>query len=368
MTKSHKIRALVSVALLSAVAGCNREPTISTYDAPKENDRMEAPILANAAPEAAAPDRDGIASYDAPKTWKLDPNPRPMREMTFDVGAGDKASSVIVMRFPAVTYTNDPLGNINRWRAQVGLEPVKDVAAQKSAKIKVGAEDGTAFDLAGKAPTRQIVVMLPRGEDIWYFKFTPNTDTINAEWENFEKFLASVKFGKVAAAPSAMPDKLPAGHPGVGADAPAIPDASSHSSLGEYKAPASWKLDPQKRPMRELTYSIGEGEKSVVILVSRLPASSFTNAELPNINRWREQVGLPPVNELSAQKSEKITIGGGDGSLYDLSNGKTRQILAYVMRGNDIWYFKIIGNAEMVEKESAPFQQFLGTIKFAPPK
>ena len=372
MTKSHKLRALVSIALLSAVAGCNREPTISAYDAPKENDRMEAPILANAAPEAAAPERDGITAYDAPKTWKLDPNPRPMREMTFDVGEGDKASSIIVMRFPSVTFTNDPLGNINRWRGQVGLEPAKEIAQQKSAKIKIGAEDGTAFDMPGKAPNRLVVAMLPRGEDIWYFKFTGNTDTINAEWESFEKFLTSIKFGKVApkadANPGVLPDKMPSGHPAVGPNPPAVLAGAGRWTLGEYKLPASWKLDPEKRPMRELTCTIGEGDKALTVIVSRLDSSSFTNAVLPNINRWRDQVGLPPVKEISDQKFEKTTIDGVEGSLYDLSNGKIRQILAYVMRGGDIWYFKIIGAAEGVEKESAAFQQFLGTIKLAPPK
>ncbi|MGA2498029.1 MAG: hypothetical protein ABSH20_09820 [Tepidisphaeraceae bacterium] len=384
MTKSQKLRALVSIALLSAVAGCNREPTISAYDTQKENDRMETPVMANAAPEAAAPERDGIAGYDAPKTWKLDPAPRPMREMTFDVGEGDKASWVIVMRFPSVTYTNDPLGNINRWRGQVGLEPVKTIADQKAAKIRIGAEDGTAFDLPGKAPNRLVVAMLPRGEDIWYFKFTGNTDTINAEWENFEKFLSSIKFGKVApkadanpgAVPDALPsghpavgpDKMPSGHPAVGPDNPAIPADASRWTLGEYKVPASWKVDPQKRPMRELTCTIGEGDKQLTVIVSRLDASSFTNAVLPNINRWRDQVGLPPVKEVSEQKSEKTTIDAVEGSLYDLSNGKIRQILACVMRGSDIWYFKIIGAAEGVEKESAAFQQFLATIKLAPPK
>ncbi|MFI5380781.1 MAG: hypothetical protein ACHRHE_15900 [Tepidisphaerales bacterium] len=342
-----------------------------------------APVLADAVPNAAAPqEQEGIAAYDAPKTWTLDPTPRMMRELTFTLGDGEKAVTLIVSRLAASSFS-DALGNINRWRGEVGLEPLTDVSQQKSAKIKIGAVDGTAFDVPGKAPNRLVVAMLPRGEEIWYFKFKGHTDTINAEWENIEKFLASIKFGKAAPKadpnagagpdklpsghPTVGPDKLPSGHPTVGADAN-TGGAANPSGLAAYKAPASWKLDPQPRPMRELTYTLGEGDKSATIIVSRLGAASFTNAVLLNINRWRDQVGLPPVKEPAEQKSEKITIGGAEGALYDLSGAKGRQILTYAMQGDEIWYFKIIGDPGLVEKEKPAFQQFLGSIKFAPAK
>jgi hypothetical protein len=375
MTNRPTLCAALSIAMLSAVGGCNREPQITSYDTPKENERMKAPVLANAAPEAAAPDRETVVAYDAPKSWTLDPNPRPMREMTFSVGEKDKMSEVIVMRFPAITFTNDVLGNINRWRGQVGLEPVKAASDQKSAKIKIGAEDGTAFDLPGKSSARQVVTMLPRGEEIWYFKFVGHTDTINAEWENFEKFLGSVKFGK-AQPPAGDPhaglnmgsgDKLPAGHPTVGGNNPGGAAPAAGAAI-ECKAPASWKLDPQPRPMREATYNIGEGDKGATVIVSRLPATSFINDVAGNINRWRNQVGMDAIKDKSEQKSEKVTIGGQEGTIYDLTGTRARQIVALVMRGDDIWYFKVIGNTETIEKEKAGFQQFLGSIKFAPGK
>ncbi len=370
MMNGLNLRALLRFALLASLAGCNREPQITSYDAPKEEDRMEAPILANAAPPAAPQDVETISGFDTPKSWKLDPTPRTMREMTFNVGEGEKSASIIVMRFPAPTFSNDVLGNINRWRGQVGAEPVKTVADQKTAKIKIGTEDGTAYDLPGKAPNRQVIAMLPRGEDIWYFKFIGHTETINLEWENFEHFLASVKFGKSTANPAdphaglnVAPDgKLPAGHPTVG------PGEVRSAAPVEYKAADSWKLDPQPRPMREATYNVGEGEKAATVIVSRLPAVSYTNDVLGNINRWRNQVGMEPIKDKAEQKTERVALGGLDGTLYDLAGPKSRQIIALVTRGEDIWYFKITGNSETVEKEKAAFGQFLASIKFAPGK
>ncbi len=312
-----------------------------------------------------------------------------MREMTFFIGEGETAAAVIVSKLPESTYTNNPLNNVNRWRGQVGLPPLQELGDQKMEAVTIGDEGGTLLDLVGTNHRRLILAMLRRHGAIWYFKVQGHATTVGAERQSLESFLKSVKFGVARTQPdphvagrsvggSAMPtghppmgsgqagDGLPEGHAPIGAGTPAASNRTT--ALAEYKAPAAWKLDPERRPMREQTYHVGDPAKNTLVIVSRLPAETYTNNPLANINRWRDQVGLGPVEQLSDQPSRKLTIGGVEGSIYDLVGPRGgRQILALVTLGGDIWYFKIIGHTTVIDAEKENFESFLMSIRFKSP-
>ncbi|MFI5379823.1 MAG: hypothetical protein ACHRHE_11035 [Tepidisphaerales bacterium] len=371
---------------LAAASGCNHQPQPPAKNAPAEP-APAARAGGGEAPDATAGANEVIVTQEAPKTWQLDPTPRQMREMTYAIGEGEKAAAVIVSKLPETTYTNDPLSNINRWRTQVALPPLTDIAQQKMEKVKIGSADGTLLDLAGVYNRHLILAMLRRNGAIWYFKLLGHHETVAAERKGLESFLASVKFGPPAAGallagtnppgpalPSGHPPtpgnpsaSMPEGHVPVGGGNAAVPARTP--GLSEFKAAATWKQDPERRPMRELTYNIGEEPKGAVVIVSRLPAETFTSNPLPNINRWRDQVGLGPVEDLAGQPSQKVIIGGETGSIYDLTGPQRgRQIVALVTRGGEIWYFKIIGSAETIDTEKANFEAFLASVKFAAEK
>ena len=147
-------------------------------------------------PGSPAPAAASNATWTAPKDWKQDPTPRDMRLATFHVGEGDAKTEVQVSKFPVATFSNDPAGNINRWRQQVGLAPAENPAAANAPQaVTVADTPGYLFDLNNPANgKRQLVAMLQRGEEIWYFKILGPARTVTDQKPAFETFLKSVQF------------------------------------------------------------------------------------------------------------------------------------------------------------------------------
>ena len=87
-----------------------------------------------------------------------------------------------------------------------------------------------------------------------------------------------------------------------------------------------------------------------------------------NMTRWRGQVGLPPVTEDEAAKlAEKISVGGQPADLYDLVGGGQRILAASEHRDDTEWFFKMTGDADLVEKQKPAFITFLKSVSFGPP-
>ena len=204
----------LAVVAFALATGCDSAETeVRKYEAPKEARPSTAatapatgPAIATATAGATAPDALAAApgaaqqiQWTAPAGWTHEPQPRPMRVATFVVGEGAKRGELIVTRFRA-GGVGSLLDNINRWRQQVGLEPVTDEKAVTPDKTTVGGHEGQVYDMAGPAgdgnPPRRnrvVVVETPTG-DLWFFRFFGPADVIDAERGRFEEFLRSVKF------------------------------------------------------------------------------------------------------------------------------------------------------------------------------
>jgi hypothetical protein len=75
-------------------------------------------------------------AVELPEGWTLDPTPRPMRVATYIITDPGGPVEVALTRFPG--DTGGVLGNINRWRQQVGLGPVTE--AELPATVRSFAE------------------------------------------------------------------------------------------------------------------------------------------------------------------------------------------------------------------------------------
>jgi hypothetical protein len=91
---------------------------------------------------------------------------------------------------------------------------------------------------------------------------------------------------------------------------------------------------------------------------------------LPNVNRWRGQIGLPPVTaaELEEQVSQ-IDLGGVTGQyvrLYPAEDAESGQaILAVIaIAGDRAWFFKLMGDAELARREQSRFEDFVRSVQF----
>lgn len=126
-------------------------------------------------------------------------------------------------------------------------------------------------------PRRMIAVVIPREDWLWFFKMEGDVEPVVARANEVREFLKSVSFSN--------PDRP------------------------EWTVPPNW----QQLPGNEMRYAtlLLDGEPHLELSVTKLPAQRAAISEqvVANINRWRNQLSLPPIdeNELSAY-TEKLTL------------------------------------------------------------
>lgn len=76
-----------------------------------------------------------------------------------------------------------------------------------------------------------------------------------------------------------------------------------------WAVPAGWTEDPKPRQMRLTTYIAPDPAGPVEIAVTRF--GGRVGGELANVNRWRGQLGLPPIRE--AELDQTVVRFSGDG-------------------------------------------------------
>ncbi|HEY0945810.1 MAG TPA: hypothetical protein VGD81_11100 [Opitutaceae bacterium] len=133
-----------------------------------------------------------------------------------------------------------------------------------------------------------------------------------------------------------------------------------------WAAPSGWE-SRQGSAMRKATYAItGEGGATAELAVTAFPGD--VGGDLANVNRWRGQIGLPPISaaELPAAL-ERFEANGLKIAVADLtaSSGTppTRVLGGIVPHDGSTWFFKLTGPAPLLEREKAAFIDFLKTVK-----
>jgi len=162
-----------------------------------------------------------------------------------------------------------------------------------------------------------------------------------------------------AAAPMAMPATMP--------DGLAVPDNSGLPKL-KYTLPDGWK-EKALTQMRVASFEVSENGKTADVSV--IPLGGTSGGDAANVNRWRGQVGLPPLDEDALAKlAEKAEVAGQPADLYDLAgtapgSGEPERILGAILHGGDtIWFYKMTGDADLVEKQKNNFIAFLKSVDF----
>lgn len=86
--------------------------------------------------------------------------------------------------------------------------------------------------------------------------------------------------------------------------------------------------------------------------------------DLANINRWRGQVGLPPI---SAEDVGIAIVSRGLGELLvrrvDLDNNGRRMVIDMIRVGSMTWFIKIDGTSQSVMEQLAAFDQHVDSAE-----
>jgi len=149
---------------------------------------------------------------------------------------------------------------------------------------------------------------------------------------------------------------------GHGATAPSL----------KFIAPDGWE-EHALGTMRKASFIVrGESDDLVDISVMSFPGD--TGGVHANVNRWREQIGLPPLPsaELS-QQIDDLTINDNAYLMVDISGApaaegqKPQRIIGAILPlGLETWFFKMMGEQELTAAQHEPFLRFLETVEYEP--
>ena len=346
---------------MAGTLGCRPEPeAVRRYTIPKQAtvdemggaDRMLAAAVLQPAqawffklvgPEAAVEDQEphfvalikslrfknaGAADWKLPEGWHELPGTGE-RYATLETG-GDQPLSVAVTVLPR--RDNDDasylLANVNRWRKQIGASEITAADLERERQIDAGGTKATLVDLVGRVRPAAMGGPFADGAH-------PPMGPEMAGGSDRERTLQHA------------PDdgRSPGGR----------------SPQLHYDTPAGWREQPAKGE-RLANFIVGEGPQAAELTV--IPLGNEAGDLVANVNRWRGQVGLPPIERDAVEsEAEPIDVGRDKGTYIRLV-GAERSILAVLYpTGDRIVFITLKGGNELVAQEVENFQSFVHSLE-----
>jgi hypothetical protein len=364
-------KGLCAVTLL-ALVGCGDD--IHVYKVAKETEpaqMSQSSAHEHSHPEEGSPAALPRLQWTLPAGWE-EGQASSMRVGSFLVKDKEgQRADVSIIPLPEGGGENLSLVMVNMWRAQVDLPPIKqEEVASQSEEVVVGGERGQLFDMVGekpagegKTPLRIVVAKATRQGANWFFKMTGDDPLVRQQKPVFKQFLASIKFDE-----STEPMQFAKAPRAVSTNAKAVPRENSEKPA--WVVPPGWQ-EVEGAQMLVAKFVIpGNAGAKAELNVSQLGGTG--GGILPNVNRWRNQLGLTPVTESDLkQQMQSLDVLGGKAMLIEMTGTdartgqKARLIGAIVPQADQTWFYKLMGNEQVVERERDVFTRFLQTIKYS---
>jgi hypothetical protein len=179
-----------------------------------------------------------------------------------------------------------------------------------------------------------------------------------------------VTHARVKRSPDAQAPTMGAGMgampPGAqGGEAVPPPPAPGQGEGLRWNLPKGWTQDAKSGGMRYATLKpAARGKIDVSVVVLPGPAGG----ELANVNRWRGQIGLAPMDEASlASARHAVKAPAGSVSVYDFTSegqAKSRMVAGLLTAGGNSWFVKMVGDAEAVGAARGDFMRLLESLRF----
>ncbi len=353
MQTSVKITAFVVLGM--ALWGC-KDDEIRVYQSPKEQ-----PILAQDQPSATIdpPPAERIR-WTVPKDWRRLPGKQPMRVATFETGNADQRLEISVTAFPG--NTGGLLANVNRWRDQLGLQPIdQSQLVDHVSPLSHNTFKGSVVEISGAstpvdgATNRLTAVIMDDGMGMtWFVKAAAPAATMARHRDALLRFAHSFTLSDQ---PAGVDDHQPDARPG--------PDEAAVS----WDRPEHWQPDTEASMIATAAFRIDtQADGFVKVTVTALPGDG--GGMLDNLNRWRQQVGLPKIDALADQPKSQLSAGPVSATLFDLlaptgATARHQHILVAVLTEPDrTWFVKMTGPHAGVQEQKAAFDRFVRSIRF----
>jgi hypothetical protein len=329
--------------LLAAVAlsGCKREQ-VTAYEIPKEEYRLTAPAV------AAAPSRPQI-QWTLPEGWTEKTGQAQMGVGAFRVQAdSEKYADIRIIPLRAGPDTEKQ--SINIWREELGLGelPLDQINGEE---FEIPGAHTHLYDIrsdepriAGKFKARTTGAVIEKDDTLWFVKMIGEESVVADQQDEFRQFLKSLKFEAGRSASSQ------AGH-------------SGSSQAADWPTPSNWQPKAPPNSVVLAAYQVGESGKTADISVTSFPGD--TGGLFANVNRWRAQMALPPIQESELGRfAREVTLPDGTKAIaVEITGGGKSNYTLVVRRGDRSWFYKIIGEPTIVSAEKERLAEFASKAK-----
>ncbi len=171
---------------------------------------------------------------------------------------------------------------------------------------------------------------------------------------------------------TSQPAALPPGHPNIDMNAPTLPQSTmAQAENPQWTVPEGWEQGPASSIRRGSWTVKGAEGQTADIAITAFPGD--VGGLLANVNRWRAQINLPPVMpDQVASLASNIEVNGTNATVVDFvadkpPAGKTqpqRMVVVTVPHAGNSWFFKMTGDAPLVESQKEKLLQFVKSVKF----
>lgn len=261
---------------------------------------------------------DEKPTWKLPEDWKQKAGSE-LRYATIEIPTAAAPVELTVIPLPLGDASRDEytLSNVNRWREQLQLAPIT--------KEQLGEQTKT--------------VELPNDHRAIYVDYV---GLMKANTMGRPPFAAN--------APPAQP-AAPANSPRPSSDL-------------KYDLPAGW-APSAGNAFSKAAFKVEDGGKSVEITVTSAGGDSRAN-----INRWRGQIKLPPLESAElAKEIQPIKLGERTGEYVSLigpadANPREAILGVIVADGGTSWFIKLKGDVALAEREKKNFEAFVQSLRF----
>ncbi len=307
---------------------------------------------------------------DLPEGWERQ-SPGPMRLVNLTLAGHPDVECYLTVLGRA---GNTLLGNVNRWRGQMGAEPIDEAALASLPRHPLLGTDATFLELEGTlsdmsgAPARPdqgLLGLLSELPNVFLtFKMVGPKEVLQGERERFLAAAASLRVETQSAPPGHM------GGAGSGAAAPAGPQPEVERGALTWTAPEGWE-SLGATGMREVTFRIGSDGTECWVTFLGLGAGGVE----ANVNRWRSELGLAALAENEIQGLTRIPVMGvegvlveGEGDWSGMGKGAVggAGLLGLIATLSDRTLFvKLVGPAASVRAERGRLEAFCRSLEMS---
>lgn len=379
--------AVAWIAFVSAVvlpsAGCGRPPDEVVIEGRRNASRPSLPVLGRATsvqrfefhpepmpardPAAASPQGEQGFDFMTPPGWvelaassarpiNLRPAGNPDAECYMAVLSGTGGGLV---------------SNVDRWRKQMGLEPLRPGEIDALPEIDVAGAPAKVLELSGsyagmgaeaRPGWKLLGAVQVRANGSLFVKMTGPAEVVDAERDAFFAFCESLRLGGSAQEPAGLDGS---------ADPQSPVAAQTRDQEGPFRwsAPADWR-ETGPRPMRLVSFALGSASECYVTVLG-----GQGGGLVANLDRWRSELGLSRTTPDEVSALERVPMLGREAVLFEgvgeyaSMGGDPRPdsavLGAICMRGEDSVFVKLIGPREEVLALRGPFVQFLASFEEA---